>query len=79
MSTAILLGPHIPVRNDDGSYGRDPFSSVENPVAAAGNLIFQSRSGRILGNVFADYEIIPAWPSVPVSVWDYLNQKEDQF
>ncbi len=58
VSAAILMGSHIPVTNADGTYARDPNSSVENPVAAALNPDINYISQQILGNAALDWEIV---------------------
>lgn len=79
LSAAILLGPQTPVYNADGTYGRDPFSSVENPVAAAKEPFFQARNGRLIGNVYAEVEPVKDLRVRTSFGADYLSLKEDQF
>lgn len=57
VSAAILAGGHIPVRNADGTYARDPLSSVENPVAAALLPVFEAPTQRLLANTSLEWEI----------------------
>ncbi|SFF03241.1 SusC/RagA family TonB-linked outer membrane protein [Thermoflexibacter ruber] len=58
VSAAILLGTHIPVRNPDGTYGRDPNASVDNPVAVATEPLIKVITHRLIGNAYLEYEII---------------------
>ncbi|MCU0450630.1 MAG: TonB-dependent receptor [Bernardetiaceae bacterium] len=58
LSTAVLLGTHIPVRNPDGTYARDPNASVDNPVAVATEPLISAVTNRVIGNAFLEYEII---------------------
>lgn len=57
VSAAILAGGHIPVKNPDGTYARDPNSSVENPVSAALLPIFEAPTQRLLANTTLEYEL----------------------
>ena len=79
LSAAVLLGSQTPVYNPDGTYGRDPFSSVENPVAAALEPTLQARNGRLIGNVFAEVEPVKNLRLRTSFGADYLTLKEDQF
>ncbi|UYZ59225.1 SusC/RagA family TonB-linked outer membrane protein [Hymenobacter latericus] len=79
LSTALLLGSQFPVRNADGTFGRDPFSSVENPIAAATLPTFLARNNRAIGNIYADYQIIPSLRFRTSLGGDYLNLKEDVY
>ena len=79
LSAAVLLGSQTPVYNPDGTYGRDVFSSVENPVAAALEPTLQARNGRLIGNVFAEVEPVKNLRLRTSFGADYLTLKEDQF
>jgi TonB-dependent starch-binding outer membrane protein SusC len=57
VSAAALLGGHIPVRNADGTYARDPNSSVDNPVSAALDPIFEAPTQRLVANASLEWEI----------------------
>lgn len=79
VSTAILMGPHIPVKNASGAYAKDPNSSTENPVAAA-NLPTQLYiTNRIIGNVYAEYEVIKGLSLRTSFGTDFQAIKEDNF
>ncbi len=79
LSTAVLLGTHIPVYNADGTYGRDPNSSVENPVAAANEPTNDIQQGRLLSSVYGELELAP-WLSFRTDFsLDYLNVREFRF
>lgn len=79
ISTAILLGSHIPAFRPDGTYGRDPLSSIENPIAAALEPTLTAVTSRIIGNAYADYEFFPGFSFRSSWGIDFLNLKEDQF
>ena len=79
LSAAILLGSQTPVYNPDGTYGRDPASSVENPVAAAREPFLQARNGRMIGNIYAEVEPVKDLRIRTSFGADYLSLKEDQF
>ncbi|MEL6969815.1 MAG: TonB-dependent receptor [Bacteroidota bacterium] len=53
VSTAILLPPTLPIRNEDGSYGSA--FGLENPVAATEEYDHFIRTNRVIGNVEATY------------------------
>lgn len=53
ISTAILLPPTLPIRNDNGTYGSA--FGLENPVAATEEYQHFLRSNRIIGNAEATY------------------------
>ena len=55
LSTAILLPPVVPVRNDDGSYGSA--FGLENPVAAATEYSNTVSRSKILGKVYGQFNI----------------------
>lgn len=60
LSSAVLLSPTVPVYNPDGTYGRDIYSSVENPVAAFTEPLNLTTASRLLSNIFGEYKILPA-------------------
>tara|TARA_Y100000385_G_scaffold291255_1_gene368155 strand:- start:4733 stop:7738 length:3006 start_codon:yes stop_codon:yes gene_type:complete len=55
LSTAILLPPVVPVRNDDGSYGSA--FGLENPVAAATEYSNTVSRSKVLAKVYAQFNI----------------------
>ncbi len=59
VSAAVLLGPHIPIYNADGTFAHDPNSSVENPVAAATLPDINYTTQRVIGNAALEWTIIP--------------------
>ncbi|MDB5021176.1 MAG: hypothetical protein JWQ28_2303 [Pedobacter sp.] len=60
LSSAILISPAVPLYNADGTYGRDPYSTVENPIAAYKEPFNLTTGGRLLSNVYGEYKIFPA-------------------
>jgi TonB-linked SusC/RagA family outer membrane protein len=60
LSSAILISPAVPLYNADGTYGRDPYSTVENPIAAYKEPFNLTTSGRLLSNVYGEYKILPS-------------------
>ncbi|WP_317171856.1 SusC/RagA family TonB-linked outer membrane protein [Hymenobacter latericoloratus] len=79
LSSAILLGTQTPIYNADGTFARDPYSSVENPLAAASLPLQQARNNRVIGNVFAELDILKDLRFRTSLGADYLNLKEDRF
>lgn len=60
LSSAILISPAINAYNADGTYGRDVYSSVENPIAAYKEPFNETVTGRLLSNVYGEYKILPS-------------------
>ncbi len=58
LSTAVLLGSHIPAFNPDGTYARDPNASVDNPLAVSREPLISAVTNRMLGNTYVEYEIL---------------------
>lgn len=79
LSAAILLGGQTPIYNANGSFGRDPYSSVENPVAAATLPILEARNNRLIGSIYAEADILKSLRFRTTLGADYLNLKEDRF
>ncbi|MDB5010547.1 MAG: hypothetical protein JWQ06_1336 [Mucilaginibacter sp.] len=59
LSAGILETSAIPVYNADGTYAKDPNSSVENPVAAYKEPFNLTLNYRLLSNVYGEYQITP--------------------
>ncbi len=79
LSAATLMASDIPVRNPDGSYGKDPFSSVDNPVALANETKFVSTSVRTLAQIYGEYELMKGLTFTSRWSVDYRTQKDDRF
>ncbi|KAA9338311.1 TonB-dependent receptor [Hymenobacter busanensis] len=81
VSGSVLLGSYVPVRNADGTWGKDEtgLTPVANPVQQATEAIFDSRSTRLVGNAFVEYEPIRDLLIRSNFGTDYINLKEDQF
>lgn len=57
LPNAISIPSIFPVYNEDGSYNEDHFYA--NPVAVANEVTNHAFTNRVIGNVFAEYEILP--------------------
>lgn len=79
LSTALLLGSHFPVRNADGTYGRDPNASIENPVANALEPSYDVFSNRLLSNIYGEWTILEGFSFRTSFSVDYLNVRDDRF
>ncbi|MEA5461454.1 TonB-dependent receptor [Arcicella sp. LKC2W] len=79
LSAAILLASDIPVRNADGSYGKDVLSSVENPVAGAYEPYNLSSGSRLLGSVGTEIDIFEGLKFTSTWNIDQISFKEDRF
>ncbi|CAM4042923.1 TonB-linked outer membrane protein, SusC/RagA family [Pedobacter westerhofensis] len=60
LSSAILLSPAINAYNADGTYGRDVYSSVENPIAAYTEPVNITTASRLLSNMYGEYKLLPS-------------------
>ncbi|MFM2145784.1 MAG: hypothetical protein RL732_620 [Bacteroidota bacterium] len=79
LSTAVLLASDVPAYNADGTYGKDPLSSVESPLLAAKENYNKVNNSRVLANLSADYQILPQL-SFKVNVGaDYVTLNEARF
>lgn len=79
VSTSILLGSHIPAYNTNGSYGRDPNASIENPLANAYEVTNAVRNNRILANIGIDYQLFKDLNFRSQFSVDYLNFREQYY
>ncbi len=79
VSAAILLGSHIPVYNADGTFARDPNSSVENPVAGATLTDINYTTQRVTGNVGLEWTIIPGLSAKTSFGADFNNYRDFRF
>ncbi len=78
-STAQLLGSHIPAFNANGTYGRDPNASIDNPLAVANEPTFLANTTTLLANAFAEYKI-KDWLTFKSTVGlNGLSLREQQF
>lgn len=72
-----FLPTNLPIYDSSGDYTK--FSIFENPVAAANEVDFNMDVNRLIGNVFADYEIIPGLTLRSSWSLDYNQIKEDRY
>ncbi|MEN9859129.1 MAG: hypothetical protein RIT50_1251 [Bacteroidota bacterium] len=76
ISTSLLLGSHIPAYNRNGTYGRDPNASIENPLANAFEVTNAIRNNRVLANIGLDYQVSKNLTFRSQFSVDYLNFRE---
>jgi len=76
VSTSLLLGSHIPAYNPNGTYGRDPNASIENPLANAFEVTNAIRNNRVLANIGLDYQVSKNLTFRSQFSVDYLNFRE---
>lgn len=79
LSTALLLGSHIPVYNQDGTYGRDANASIENPVANAYEPSYDVYTNRLLSNIYGELSILKDLKFRSSVSIDYLSLRDDRF
>lgn len=77
LSTAILLPPVVPIRNEDGSFGSA--FGLENPVAAITQYENNIQRGRLIGNVNAKFNILNNLSFKASLGTDLLSQNESIF
>lgn len=79
VSGAILLGSYVPVFNPNGTYGSDPNSSVDNPVASARETTFEAVNNRLLANTFGEYKFSESLKFKTSFGIDYLSTRDRRF
>ncbi|MFC3561231.1 SusC/RagA family TonB-linked outer membrane protein [Pedobacter jamesrossensis] len=79
VSGAFLLGSHVPAYNANGTYGRDPISSVDNPLAGALENTFKFYSNRLLASGSAEYKFTPELTFKSTASVDYFTAKDRTF
>lgn len=79
LSASILMASDIPVYRANGTYGRDPFSSVDNPLAQALEPTNVATSNRLLTGIRANYDILEGLSFSTSIALDYLLFREDRF
>lgn len=79
VSGSVLLGSHIPVYNADGTYGTDPNSSVDNPVASALETTFSAVNNRLFANAFGEYKITDNLKFKTSFGVDYVQSRDRRF
>jgi TonB-linked SusC/RagA family outer membrane protein len=79
VSGSVLLGPHVPVKNPNGTWGGDPVSSVDNPVASAYETTFTAVNNRLFANAFGEYKITDNLKFKTSFGVDYVQSKDRRF
>ena len=79
VSASVLEGSHIPVYNADGTYARDPNSSVENPVAAALLPDINYTESRLVANAALEWKIIEGLYAKASLGTDAINYRDFRF
>jgi TonB-linked SusC/RagA family outer membrane protein len=79
VSGSVLLGPHVPVYNPNGTWGGDPLSSVDNPVASAYETTFTAINNRLFANAFGEYKITDNLKFKTSFGVDYVQSKDRRF
>jgi len=80
---ALRALPTIPVKSADGEYstGVNPLNGrpFQNPVAAAIEITNQEVQNRVIGNVFAEYDIREGLTFRSTAGLDFLNSVQDYY
>jgi len=82
--SALLLAPHLPVYNPDGTYTTgltlaNGFSNVENPVKSGRERVNKFNQLRLLGTAFAEVEIIKDLTFKTLAGADIRNLRNNTF
>ncbi|WEK33958.1 MAG: TonB-dependent receptor [Candidatus Pseudobacter hemicellulosilyticus] len=59
IQVALKKSPSMPIYNNDGTFYNGDVSGFMNPVAFANKLKYENQVTSVLGNVYAEYTIIP--------------------
>jgi TonB-linked SusC/RagA family outer membrane protein len=79
LSSAVLLSSAITPYNANGTYGRDVYSSVENPIAAYKEPLNETTASRLLSNVYGEYKLLPSLTFKTNFAADYQVYHERRF
>ncbi len=79
VSTALLLGSHIPAYNADGTYGRDLNASIENPLANATEPTYFVTTDRVLTGIYGEYALLDGLTFRSSFNLDYVSLRDDRF
>lgn len=74
LTTAFFYPTNIPIYNADGTYNKPLW---ENPVAVANETDYTMKTKRLIGSVFAEYEIFPGLAFR--STWSLDNNFVDEY
>jgi TonB-linked SusC/RagA family outer membrane protein len=77
VSNAISLPPIYPIYNDDGTYNDD--GPLANPISIANQHINVAYNWHNLGNIFAEYKILPNLSYKIKYGLDYVNFREHTY
>ncbi|GAL85064.1 TonB-denpendent receptor [Sporocytophaga myxococcoides] len=77
----LLMSPAVPIYNPDGSFVlRNLFEGVYgNPINTLKNQINETKTGRFLGNVSAEYKIFEGLTFKVLAGADVLNNKQNRY
>ena len=79
LTSALLYDPTLRVRNADGSYNRSDFIILDNPVAIAEEIEENMKAIRGLGNIYAQYAIIPGLKLKMNVGFDFQSRRQDSW
>ncbi|MEP2667492.1 MAG: TonB-dependent receptor [Cyclobacteriaceae bacterium] len=74
LTTAFFYPTNIPIYNADGTYNKPLW---ENPVAVANETDYTMKTNRLIGSIFAEYEIFPGLAFR--STWSLDNNLVDEY
>lgn len=80
-ANALFFNPNVPVKNPDGTWGRDPLQSgeVENPVMIAEELIHNITNRRLISNVYGEIQFLKNFKLRSTFGIDYMDRREERF
>ena len=81
VSTLLLLPPTVPIYDSTGNYTlQSPFEvALGNPIATLEKEINETKTFRLLGNVYGEYTIIPGLTAKVSIGADIINNKQNRY
>ncbi len=79
INAALLYDPTEPVYNEDGSFYRSPFLTIDNPMAKVQGVDTEGKDTRTFGNAFLQYNFTESLIGKLNFGFDLMNSKRDFF
>ena len=79
IGAALIARPNLPVFNENGSYSQDQLGENFNPVQLTREIPFQSTQKRVIGNIFAEYNILENLSIKTTWGIDNLSDRQERF
>jgi len=79
IGAALIARPNLPVFNDNGSYSQDQLGENFNPVQLTREIPFKSTQKRVIGNIFAEYNLLENLSIRTTWGIDNLSDRQERF